>query len=234
MDARDIIYKVKKKLGLSKPDDYLNFLRRKGVHIGKGTYAFSNNIYIDSQRPWMISIGDYCKITHGVIILQHDYSRSVLRRIYGDIIGESLPTNIGNNVFIGMNSIILMGSHIGNNVIIGAGSLVKGNIPDNVVVAGSPARIVCTIEEYYEKRKKKYLNEAKSTALLYYKKYGKYPSINEMGAFFPLFLNRNIKSLKDNDVFTALNGDDENDILEKFMKSQPVYFSYEDFLAELE
>jgi acetyltransferase-like isoleucine patch superfamily enzyme len=55
---------------------------------------------------------------------------------------------IGNNVFIGINAIILPGVTIGNNVIIGAGSLVNSDIPDNSVVAGIPARIIKDIDSY--------------------------------------------------------------------------------------
>ncbi len=42
---------------------------------------------------------------------------------------------------------------IGNNVIVGTGSIVTKDIPDNVVVAGMPARVICTIDEYYQKNK---------------------------------------------------------------------------------
>ena len=47
-----------------------------------------------------------------------------------------------------MGTIILAGSHVGDNVIIGAGSIVRGNIPGNSVVAGNPARVVYSLEEY--------------------------------------------------------------------------------------
>ena len=43
---------------------------------------------------------------------------------------------MGENVFLGVNTVVLMGAHIGNNVIVGAGSVVHGHIPDNVVIAG--------------------------------------------------------------------------------------------------
>ena len=49
---------------------------------------------------------------------------------------------IGDNVFIGMNVIILKGVHIGNNVIIAAGSVVSQNIPDNQVWGGNPATFI--------------------------------------------------------------------------------------------
>ena len=111
----------------AKPDLFNRILRYEGFEIGEGTIFYSpQTIVIDRQRPWMLKIGKYCKITSGVTILTHDYSRSVLRRTYGEIIGEAGQTVIGDNVFIGMNAIILMGTKIGNNCIVGAGSVVGG------------------------------------------------------------------------------------------------------------
>lgn len=62
---------------------------------------------------------------------------------------------IGNNVHIGINSIIMPGVTIGDNVIIGCGSVVTKNIPSNSVAVGVPARVIETIEEYYKKNKDK-------------------------------------------------------------------------------
>lgn len=118
-------------------------LNASGISVGKGTIFYNpETMQIDRSRPYLLQIGEYCKITSGVTILTHDYSRSVLRRAYGEVVGEGRKTIIGDNVFIGMNSIILMGTHIGNNVIVGAGSVVGGVIPDNVVIAGNPAHII--------------------------------------------------------------------------------------------
>ncbi len=65
---------------------------------------------------------------------------------------------IKDNVFIGLNSIILPGVTIGTNVVIGAGSIVTRSIPDNTIVAGNPARKICTINEFEIKRKNLFLN----------------------------------------------------------------------------
>lgn len=54
---------------------------------------------------------------------------------------------IGNNVFIGCNCLILKGTKIGDNTTIGAGSVVCGDIPDNCVAAGNPAKIIKMIEK---------------------------------------------------------------------------------------
>ena len=55
---------------------------------------------------------------------------------------------IGENVFIGANSIILKGTVIGNNSIVGAGSIVKGIFPDNVILGGNPAKVISEIRDY--------------------------------------------------------------------------------------
>lgn len=228
---KSIIFKIKYFYACRNSESFANYLRNIGLKIGKGTVFFSpkNNV-IDTQRPWMVEIGEYCKITSGVVILQHDYSRSVIRRKYGDIVGESQKTIIGNNVFIGMNSIILMGSKIGNNVIIGAGSIVHGNIPDNCVVAGNPAKVIKTLDDYYSKRKEKTLEEAKDTFLEFKNKYKKDPSIKEMGAFWQLFLPKQLEEIKKNDIFTKLSGDDENEIIDYWLNNVKNKFeNYEDF-----
>lgn len=214
-------------------DDLNDYLREHDVSVGKKTVFFdAKNIFVDVQRPWMLSIGEYCKITRGTVILQHDYSRSVLRRVYGEVIDGCQKTTIGNNVFIGMNSIILMGSKIGNNVIIGAGSVVSGEIPDNCVVAGNPARVIRTLEEHYQIRKRKYVEEAKKTAMEFYNYYGRKPTIEDMGAFFPLYLKRDINEIKKNNLRTNLSGDEEKEVIEAFLASSPVYDSFEDFLKD--
>ena len=213
-----------------KSDFYVEELREKGVHIGQGTHFFGPaKTEVDVQRPWMLNIGEYCKFASGVKILTHDYSRSVLRRYSGDIIGESGKTIIGNNVFVGMDSIILMGTHIGDNVVIGAGSVVKGVIESNSVYAGNPAKKICTLEEFYNKRANQQLEEA----VLYFKSfvenYNREPTISEMGPFWWMFLPRREESVLQEKVFTALSGDCEDEVIESFLKSKPIFEDYKKF-----
>ena len=217
---------------LSKKYDMNYILEASGISVGKGTIFYGpETMQIDRSRPYLLSIGNYCKITSGVTILTHDYSRSVLRRVYGDVVGEGRKTCIGDNVFIGMNAIILMGTHIGNNVIIGAGSVVNGDIPDNVVVAGNPAKIIRSLDEHYKYKKARMLVDAKECILAYYNKYGKIPPPNEIGAFWPLFLDRSEDALKSAGINWRLNGDEPSEILESYLKSAPPLFNgYDEFV----
>lgn len=120
----------------------------------KYTYKIGNvkhhNTHIDTLVPNLIEIGDNFISAPGSFILAHDAS---LLATYGKYkLGK---TKIGNNVFLGVNAVVLPGVKIGNNVIIGAGCVVTKDIPDNSVVAGNPGKIICTIEELYQKRMKK-------------------------------------------------------------------------------
>lgn len=213
------------------PYTYNRLLRAKGVEVGEHTKFFGiNSITVDTQRPWLLKIGDYCKITQGCIILCHDYSRSVLRRKYHEIIGEAKMTTIGDNVFLGMNSIVLMGCHIGNNVIVGAGSVVSGNIPDDVVVAGNPAKIIRTLDEHYKIRKNRTLEEAKMYFLSFEKKYKIIPTVAQMGPFSSLFILPTEKNLKKYDIFTNMSGDNEIELINDWLESDPTFKSYEEFI----
>lgn len=212
---------------------YVKYLRNKGINVGKNVEFFDpTRTNIDVTRPYLISIGDYCKITSDVIILSHDYSKSVLRLKYKEIIGEAGMVNIGNNVFIGMNSIVLRGVKIGNNVIIGACSVVTHNIPDDVVVAGNPAKVVMTLWEYYEKRKKNTLSEAKEYAKNIFAITGRKPTVKELDGFYPLFIRRDIAELKKNKLTIDFSGDEYEDVVDGFLNSKSVYESFEDFLED--
>ena len=214
--------------------DFNEILRASGIQVGEGTIFYDpNSMSIDRQRPWMLKIGSYCKITKGTVILTHDYSRSVLRRAYGPIVGEAGETIIGDNVFIGMNSVVLMGTKIGSNVIVGAGSVVSGVIPDNCVVAGNPARVIRTLDEHYRLRMEKSLQEAKIYVRSFARAYGRNPAMGECGPFFPLFLERSREAIAAAGINMDLNGDVREEIVEAFLDSEPMFDSFETFLAEM-
>jgi len=125
-----------------------NKLIKRGLKVGKN-FSRQGHVIIDPPHCWLIEIGDNVTLADGVYILAHDASSKKI--IDYTKIGK---VKIGNNVFIGARSIILPNVLIGNNVVIGAGSIVTKDIPDNVCVAGNPAKVICTIEDYKKKLKK--------------------------------------------------------------------------------
>lgn len=123
-----------------------------GVKFGEGCRFVSVNRNSFGSEPYLVTLGNRVEIAAGVRFLTHDGSIWVFRDIHPemDIIA---PVKVGNNVFIGYGCTILPGTVIGNDVIIGAGSVVKGCIPDRVVIAGVPARVIRDLDDHYEKIK---------------------------------------------------------------------------------
>jgi maltose O-acetyltransferase len=118
-----------------------------GMSVGKN-FKRLHGVILDPAHCWLITVGDNVTMAPRVHILCHDAStKSFLNYTK---IGR---VNIGNNVFIGAESVVLPGVTIGNNVIIGANSTVTHSIPDNSVAAGSPARVICSLDAYLAKEK---------------------------------------------------------------------------------
>lgn len=144
---RNLIFKVKV-LSAGEFNRAKIFEQYLGVKFGKNVRI--TGIPSFGSEPYLITVGDDVTITHGVTFLNHDGGVALLRKRHPDI--ELIkPITIGNNVFIGTHSIILPGVTIGNSVIIGSASVVTKNIPDNVVVAGVPARVIKSLGDYEEK-----------------------------------------------------------------------------------
>lgn len=130
---------------------YLFHLRRKGMKIGNNCEISRHALF--GTEPYLISIGNNVRITNGCRFFCHDGSIGVLRNLEKiDKKSDKIaPIKVGNNVNIGWNTIIMPGVVIGDNVIIGAGSIVTRNIPSNCVVAGVPAKVIRSLDEYCEK-----------------------------------------------------------------------------------
>lgn len=95
-----------------------------------------------------IKIGAKCLIGANTKILDNDFhpvDANIRRETPGQFI-PSAPVVIGENVFIGCNSLILKGAQIGYNSVIGAGSVVTGKIPANCIAAGNPARVIKSLD----------------------------------------------------------------------------------------
>ncbi|MEE1896849.1 acyltransferase [Flavobacterium rakeshii] len=121
--------------------------RKLGVVVGEQCRIYSLKF---GSEPFLIRIGNKVTITSGVTFLTHDGSTW----LFSDHKGRRYlyrPIKIGDNVFIGVNAIILPGITIGNNVIVAAGSVITKSIPSGVIVGGNPAKIIGAYDEYEKK-----------------------------------------------------------------------------------
>lgn len=123
------------------------------IHVDFGVNIFTgDNVFINQNCTFLdnntITIGERVLIAPDVRMYAGDHPINGKDRYIdlGDgnarIVSSSKPVTIGDDVWIGGGSIILPGVTIGNNVVVGAGSVVTRDIPDNVVVAGNPAKII--------------------------------------------------------------------------------------------
>lgn len=131
------------------------YLKNKKVFSKMGDNCFYHPFFIPTES-WLIEMGDNVVIAKGVELVTHDMTYSLFNN---DITLTNKPYSyytkgikIGNNVMIGINSIILPGVTIGNNVVIGGGSVVTKNVPDYKIVAGNPAKIIGDYYKLAEKR----------------------------------------------------------------------------------
>ena len=121
----------------------ITYLRALGIDIGKNC-MISLRSKFDLRRGRII-VGDTCTITYGCIILSHDRSKMHIKEKSS---GE-YTTKIGNNVYLGVRSIILPGVNIGDNSVIGAGAVVTKDIPMGVVAVGNPAKVIKKISRFH-------------------------------------------------------------------------------------
>lgn len=128
--------------------------RSIGVKIGDGCRLIGTSRESFSTEPYLIEIGNNVSMTSPQFVT-HDGGVWIFRSLYPeiDLFGKII---IGNNVFIGLDVIILPGTVIGDNCIIAAGAVVKGKFSSNLVIGGVPAKEIGTIEVYFEKNKNKF------------------------------------------------------------------------------
>lgn len=121
-----------------------------GVKVGAGTRFMGAKEGMFSTEPYLIEIGKNCLITSNVQFITHDGSVYHLKSKNPkvDLIGRIC---VGDNVFIGYQTIILPNVSIGSNVVIGAGAVVAKSIPPNSVAVGVPAKVIYSLDEYLNK-----------------------------------------------------------------------------------
>lgn len=151
---------------------------------------------------------------------------------------ESLLTHlgggrIGNNVVIGRDVTMLKGSSIGNNSVVALGSVITKPMPDNSVIAGVPARVLCSLDEYYKKRKNKQIEEALEYGRSIIERFGRQPRIEDFSEEWVLFLSK--QEYEGNEfvrkqVVSRLKGYVD---IDDFLVREKPFHCFEDFLATI-
>ena len=228
-----IIEKIKHKYAEFKGGEfYLNYLRKQGIKIGKGCHIGPpKTITIDCTRPYLVEIGNNVRMNKGFTLLTHDFATSVITNKYGEFLPSSGKVKIGNNVYFAQKCTVLKGVTIGDNCIIGYGSLVTKDIPDNSVVAGSPAKVICTLDKYYEKRKEKALEESLALAREIQAVYKRRPVPSDFKEEFVYFVSGDeIEKYPEIPIQYQLTT--MGDCQERWVKEHKAkYKSFDDFLA---
>lgn len=147
-------YSTKIKMYLiSNADKRTKLLIKKNIFKKVGKNFFFQPRLIPDE-PKLISFGDNVVVASNVTFITHDVIDKTLNKMNYNINFNynCSPIEIGNNVFIGSNTIILPNVKIEDNVIIAAGSVVTKDIPKNSVVGGNPAKIISSFDDYVKER----------------------------------------------------------------------------------
>lgn len=123
------------------------------VHFGKGVYANFNLTIVDDGPVY---VGDHVLIGPNVTLATASHPIEPGLREKG--LQYNKEVRIGSNTWIGAGVTVVPGVHIGSNAVIGAGSVVTRDIPDNVVAAGNPCRVLREVgprdREYFYREEK--------------------------------------------------------------------------------
>lgn len=126
----------------------VKYAKKIGVNMKSNCHIYGK-VYWGSE-PWIITLGDNVYITDGTKFITHDGGTLLFRHLVPDL-EVTKPIVVGSNVYFGNNVIVLPGVTIGSNVVIGAGAVVAKDIPDNSVAVGVPAKVIKSIDEYFQK-----------------------------------------------------------------------------------
>lgn len=153
----------------------VDYLRKNNIfgYIGNNVTIMDRKVPLYAK---LIKIHNNVRIASSVSYITHDITHTMLNNrkaivdkcqdkesmskesVYNEIVG---CIEIMDNVFVGANVTILNNVRIGPNAIVAAGAVVTKDVPENSVVGGVPARVICSLDEYIAKRKNEYPEELK-------------------------------------------------------------------------
>jgi maltose O-acetyltransferase len=122
-------------------------LRELGMHIGQGVNLPAST-WVDTSACYAISIGDWCGFGEQCLILSHDAQMDEFLDA-----GLVAKVTIHESCHFGSRTVILPGVEVGPRTMVGANSVVTKSLPPDTVCAGTPAKVICTLDEYLERHK---------------------------------------------------------------------------------
>jgi acetyltransferase-like isoleucine patch superfamily enzyme len=147
------LQRLKKMIAIRFCDEYsiAEYYRKdQGVKIGEHCRIMGKRLDMFGSEPYLVEIGDYVTVADDVKFITHDGGVGILRgqvpnlNIFGRIV-------IRDNCFIGISSILMPNITIGPNSVVGAGAVVTHDVPPNSIVAGIPAKVIMSMDEYLQK-----------------------------------------------------------------------------------
>lgn len=186
-----MLKKLKQLYATSSSARFKRYLQKQGVTIGDNVYfKNSKKMDFDLSNPMLIEIGNNVFFNRDFTLLTHDAVSWIFRIKYKDFIPNSVgKVHIGNNVHFARNVTILRGVSIGDNVFIGHSSLVTKDIPPNCIAAGIPAKVICSLDDYYKRSKEQCIQEMKEYCNIIREKKQREPSIKDFSNNYEMFVN---------------------------------------------
>lgn len=209
---------------------YIRAMNKRGASINDTLFMSTpETVFLDDTAPWLLHIGEHVCLSAGVKILTHDASWLVRKQADGSILGHMAPVKIGNNVFLGMNTVVLCGVTICDQVIVGANSVVSSSIHTPGVYVGNPARQVAGLDRYWALRESRQVKEAYVLAKEYYHRFGEKPPQEVFHEYFWVFAPRDMDALHPRFVEKLGDQGGREQAQEAFLRSQPDFPGYDQF-----
>ena len=141
----DFASRYKSKLDRIRLERRWEKLRAMGMHIGQGVNLPAST-WVDTSACYAISIGDWCGFGEQCLILSHDAQMD-------EFIDAGLVARITihESCHFGSRTVILPGVEVGPRTVVGANSVVSRSLPPDTVCAGTPAKVICSLDEYLER-----------------------------------------------------------------------------------
>ena len=171
MILKRILKKIKSYTCRFSNKSFVNYLKDNGIAVGEGTVFRPFSTEIDMTRPSLIKIGRNCYFNKQFVILTHDWVTRVFIYSGRGFLPSSGRVTIGDNVFIGANSVV------------------NKSIPSNSIAVGNPCRVIMSLEEYYDRRKKQCIDEALDYARSIQERFHRKPIVADFKEEFPLFVD---------------------------------------------